>query len=174
MTATAVASCPCIPDEVFCAWSGCINKLNWTGATQYETHEMRTTIEICRFGKIILEIFYPTCRYVLRLRLISIQLKDDVSVCFTKNFPAVEVCFERSLDHQVWSRKKSFQVVRRIYEDFVWCPLSPACATFLVDLCTTITRQPIELESCWNRLKMLEVLFKKIGFCFLWVTSWWG
>jgi len=30
MTATAVASCPCIPDEVFCAWSGCINKLNWT------------------------------------------------------------------------------------------------------------------------------------------------
>jgi len=29
MTATAVASCPCIPDEVFCAWSGCINKLNW-------------------------------------------------------------------------------------------------------------------------------------------------
>jgi len=30
MTATAVASCPCIPDEVFCAWSGCINKLNWS------------------------------------------------------------------------------------------------------------------------------------------------
>jgi len=30
MTATAVASCPCIPDEVFCAWSGCRNKLNWT------------------------------------------------------------------------------------------------------------------------------------------------
>jgi len=29
MTATAVASCPCIPDEVFCAWSGCINKLTW-------------------------------------------------------------------------------------------------------------------------------------------------
>ena len=29
MAATAVASCPCIPDEVFCAWSGCINKLNW-------------------------------------------------------------------------------------------------------------------------------------------------
>jgi len=30
MTATAVASCPCIPDEVLCAWSGCRNKLNWT------------------------------------------------------------------------------------------------------------------------------------------------
>ena len=29
MTATAVASCPCIPDKVFCAWSGCRNKLNW-------------------------------------------------------------------------------------------------------------------------------------------------
>jgi len=28
MTATAVASCPCIPDEVFCAWSGWGNKLN--------------------------------------------------------------------------------------------------------------------------------------------------
>jgi len=30
MTATVVASCPCIPDEAFCAWSGCRNKLNWT------------------------------------------------------------------------------------------------------------------------------------------------
>ena len=28
MTAAAVASCPCIPDKVFSAWSGCINKLN--------------------------------------------------------------------------------------------------------------------------------------------------
>ena len=28
MTATAVASCPCIPDEVFCAWSGYKNELN--------------------------------------------------------------------------------------------------------------------------------------------------
>jgi len=28
MTATAVASCPCIPDEVLCAWSGYKNKLN--------------------------------------------------------------------------------------------------------------------------------------------------
>jgi len=32
MTATAVASCPCIPDEVFCAWPGCKNKLNWVQA----------------------------------------------------------------------------------------------------------------------------------------------
>jgi len=27
MTPTAVASCPCIPEYVFCTWSGCRNKL---------------------------------------------------------------------------------------------------------------------------------------------------
>jgi len=30
MTATAVTSCCCIPDYVFCTWSWCRNKLNWT------------------------------------------------------------------------------------------------------------------------------------------------
>jgi len=29
MTATAIASCPCISDYVFCTWSGCRNKLKW-------------------------------------------------------------------------------------------------------------------------------------------------
>jgi len=33
-----------------------------------------------------------------------------------------------------------------------------ACATFFASVCTTITRQPIELESCSNPLKMREVL----------------
>jgi len=28
VAAAADASCPCIPDKVFCAWPGCINKLN--------------------------------------------------------------------------------------------------------------------------------------------------
>jgi len=36
--------------------------------------------------------------------------------------------------------------------------VSPACATFLAERCTTITRQTLELESCSNPLKMREVL----------------
>ena len=36
--------------------------------------------------------------------------------------------------------------------------ISPACATFLVELCTTVTGQPIELESCSNPVSMRELL----------------
>jgi len=34
---------------------------------------------------------------------------------------------------------------------------SPACATFFAKVCNTITRQPIELESCSNPLRIQEV-----------------
>jgi len=37
-------------------------------------------------------------------------------------------------------------------------PLSPAFATFLVELCNPITRQAIELESCSNPLRIQQVL----------------
>jgi len=40
MTATAVASCLCIPDEVFCAWSGCINKLNCSSEVLYNIDDI--------------------------------------------------------------------------------------------------------------------------------------
>ena len=42
-----------------------------------------------------------------------------------------------------------------------WGPpnlLSPACATFLVELCNPITRQAIELQSCSNPLRIQQVL----------------
>jgi len=35
---------------------------------------------------------------------------------------------------------------------------SPACATFLAELCNPITRQAIELESCSNLLRIQQVL----------------
>jgi len=57
MTATAVASCPCIPDEVFCAWSGCINKLNWTGGLHLN-HKRRTRYVTM---KKILARYWPSC-----------------------------------------------------------------------------------------------------------------
>jgi len=44
MTATTVASCSCIPDKVFCAWSGCKNKLNWT---QHNLHILVTAPFCC-------------------------------------------------------------------------------------------------------------------------------
>jgi len=40
-------------------------------------------------------------------------------------------------------------------------PLSPACATFLAELCNPITRQAIELESCSNPLRIQQVLQSK-------------
>ena len=36
-------------------------------------------------------------------------------------------------------------------------PLSPACATFFANVCNAITRQPIELESCSNHLRIQQV-----------------
>ena len=40
-------------------------------------------------------------------------------------------------------------------------PLSPACATFLAELCNPITRQAIELESFSNPLRIQPVLHLK-------------
>jgi len=37
-------------------------------------------------------------------------------------------------------------------------PFSPACATFLAELCNPITYQTIELESCSNSLRIQQVL----------------
>jgi len=34
---------------------------------------------------------------------------------------------------------------------FYFIPLSRSCATFLAEFCNTVTRQPIELESCSNQ-----------------------
>jgi len=36
-------------------------------------------------------------------------------------------------------------------------PVSPARATFLAEICNTIIRQPIELGSCSNSLRIWEV-----------------
>ena len=40
-------------------------------------------------------------------------------------------------------------------------PLSPVCATFLVELCNPISRQAKELESCSNPLGIQQVLSSK-------------
>jgi len=40
-------------------------------------------------------------------------------------------------------------------------PFSPACATFLAELCNPIIRQAIELESCSNPLRIKQVLKSK-------------
>jgi len=40
-------------------------------------------------------------------------------------------------------------------------PFSPACATFLAELCNPITRQAIELESCSKPLRIQQVLQSK-------------
>jgi len=37
-------------------------------------------------------------------------------------------------------------------------PFSPACDTFLAELCNPITRQAIEVESCSNPLRIQQVL----------------
>ena len=37
-------------------------------------------------------------------------------------------------------------------------PFSPACATFLAELCNPITHQAIELESCSNPLRIQQVV----------------
>ena len=36
--------------------------------------------------------------------------------------------------------------------------ISPACATFIVELCNPVTRQAIELESCSNPLRIQQAL----------------
>ena len=38
-------------------------------------------------------------------------------------------------------------------------PLSPECATVFANLCNSITRQPIELESCSNPLRIQQVFW---------------
>jgi len=51
MTATAVASCPCIPDQVLCAWLEYKNKLNWN---YFATNQMYLSK-----GKIAPVILFP-------------------------------------------------------------------------------------------------------------------
>jgi len=41
-------------------------------------------------------------------------------------------------------------------------PLSPACATIFAKVCNAITRQPIELESCSNHLRIQQVFWLRL------------
>jgi len=54
-------------------------------------------------------------------------------------------------------------------------PLRPAAATLLTKVCSTVTRQPIELKSCSNHLRIRQVFsfrwkkqFFPFGFGVLW------
>jgi len=53
--------------------------------------------------------------------------------------------------------KRTFNV-KIFASTFHFNPFSPACATFLVELCNPITHQAIELESCPNPLRIQQVL----------------
>jgi len=73
---------------------------------------------------------------------------------------------------------KYFTCVETSYLNADTCrfdPFSPACATFLAELCNPITRQAIELQSCSNPLRMQQVLQSKskkwffvLGLSFSW------
>ena len=61
-----------------------------------------------------------------------------------------------------------FQKVSVLGLGFTFNPFSPACATFLAELCNPVTRQAIALENCSNPLRIQGVLWlkSKINFSF--------